>query len=128
MNISSLSAGDKRVLYAAIGVIIGGVIGIVDRWGSGAIIGLLAGIAAAVVVLLPQLSPSTKLPAPKGLTLLILGIVAAAGFVLAGLQYLDDVLSFGRIYSILFDLGIVAAVLLLWFGWTAYRSEQGSAA
>ena len=96
MNISSLSAGDKRVLYAAIGVIIGGVIGIVDRWGSGAIIGLLAGIAAAVVVLLPQLSPSTKLPAPKGLTLLI--------------------------------LGIVAAVLLLWFGWTAYRSEQGSAA
>jgi hypothetical protein len=128
MNFSSLSAADKRVLIAAVGVIIGGVIGVIDRWGSGGIIGLLAGIAAAVVVLLPQLSPGAKLPMAKGITLLGLGIVATAGFALAALQYLDYALAFTRIYSILFDLGLVAAVVLLWFGWTAYKAERGATA
>jgi hypothetical protein len=127
MNISKLSAADKRILYAAIGVVIGGVIGIIDRWGIGGTIGLLGGLGAAAVVLLPQLAPTVKLPAAKGLLLLICGIAAAGGFGLAVLQYLEFALRFTRIYSILFDLGLVAAIVLLWFTWLGYKAEQGGA-
>lgn len=128
MDMSKLSASDKRILYASIGVIIGGVVGIIDRWGFGGTIGLLAGLAAAVVVLLPQLAPTIKLPAAKSLILLVCGAAAAIGFGLAILQYLGFALEVTRIYSILFDLGFVAALLLLWFTWTAYKADQGTMA
>jgi hypothetical protein len=128
MDMSKLSASDKRILYASIGVIIGGVVGIIDVWGFGSNIGLLAGIAAAVVVLLPQLAPTAKLPAAKGLVLLVCGAVAAGGFALSILTWLSYALDVTRIYTILFDLGFVAALLLLWFTWTAYKAEQGPTA
>lgn len=88
MDLSKLTASDKRILYASIGVIVGGVVGIVDAWGFGSNIGLLAGIAAAVVVLLPQLAPTAKLPATKSLVLLVCGAVAAGGFALSILTWL----------------------------------------
>jgi hypothetical protein len=127
MDISKLSAADKRILYAAIGVIIGGVVGIIDRWGFGGTLGLLGGLAAAAVVLLPQIAPAVKLPAAKSLVLLVCGAVAAGGFGLAVLQYLGYALDVTRIYTILFDLGLVAAIVLLWLTWTGYKAEQGGA-
>jgi hypothetical protein len=116
MDMSKLDAGDKRILIASVGVIIGGTIG------------LLAGIAAAGVVLQPQLAPSMKLPAPKATTLLVLGAVAAAGFALSALQYLSYALDVTRIYSILFDLGLVSAVVLLYFTWLDYKAAQSASA
>jgi hypothetical protein len=53
MGLSKLNAADKRILYAAIGVVIGGIIGIIDAWGIFATLGLLAGLAAAFVMLQP---------------------------------------------------------------------------
>jgi hypothetical protein len=128
MNMAKLSASDRRILYAAIGVIIGGVVGIIDVWGFGSNIGLLAGVAAAVVVLLPQLAPTVKLPAAKSLILLACGAIAAGGFALSILTWLKYAIDVTRIYTILFDLGFVAALLLLWFTWTAYKADQGMAA
>jgi hypothetical protein len=125
MNFSKLSAADKRLLIAAAGVIVGGVVGIIDAWGIGATVGLLAGLAAAGVLLLPQLSPATKLPAPKATSLLILGAIAAIGFGLSALTYISYVLDVTRIYTILFDIGLVAAIALLWFAWLGYQAEQG---
>ena len=125
MDFSKLSAADKRLLIAAAGVIIGGVVGIIDVWGIGATVGLLAGLAAAAVVLQPQLMPTMKLPAPKATLLLGLGAIAAIGFVLSALQYLRFALDVTRIYSILFDLGLVAALALAWFAWLGYQAEQG---
>jgi hypothetical protein len=128
MDMSKLSAADKRILYAAIGVVIGGVIGIIDVWGFGATIGLLGGIAAAAVVLQPQLAPAMKLPAAKSLVLLACGVVAAGGFALAILTWIKYALDITRIYSILFDLGFVAALLLLYFSWMGYKADPGTKA
>ena len=124
MDFSKLSATDKRLLICAAGVIVGGVVGIIDAWGIGATIGLLAGLAAAAVVLQPQLAPTMQLPAPKATSLLVLGAIAAIGFVLSALTYLSYVTAVTRIYSLLFDVGLVASIALLYFAWLGY---QGSA-
>ena len=128
MDWAKLSAADRRAFIAAAVVVVTGVTSVVDAWGLGAVVGLLAGIAAIVVLVLPQLSPATKLPASKGQSLLVLGAVAAIGFGLAALTYLEYVVKVTRIYSILFDIGLVAALALLYFGWLAYQGEKGTAA
>lgn len=127
MDLSKVGATDKRILYAAIGVVIGGIIGIVDAWGIFAILGLLAGLAAAFVVLQPQLAPAMKLPLPKAQLLLGCGVIAAGGFGLAFLTYLRFAIDITRIFSILFDLGFVAALALLWFTWTNYKATMPAA-
>jgi hypothetical protein len=127
MDLSKLSAADKRVLYAAVGVIIGGIVGIIDVWGFGSNIGLIAGLAAVAVVLQPQLMPTMKLPAPKGTILLACGAIAAGGFALSILTWLSYALDITRIYTILFDLGFVAALLLLYFTWTEYKATMPAA-
>jgi len=128
MDFGKLSAADRRTLIVAAVVVVTGVASIIDDWGGGAVIGLLAGAAAAAVILLPQLAPATRLPAPKGLSLLVTGGLAAIGFVLAAIQWSRYLTDFGSVYSILFDVGLVASIVLLWFGWTAYQAESKSAA
>ena len=123
MDFSKLSSADKRLLICAAGVILGGIVGILDAWGIGATIGLLAGIAAAAVVLQPQLAPTMQLPAPKATLLLVLGAIAAIGFVLSALTYFSYVVEITRIYTILFDLGLVAAIALLYFAWLGYQGQ-----
>lgn len=127
MDISKLSAADKRMFFAAIGVLIGGVVSIIDRWGIGGIVGGLAGLGAIFVLLQPQLQPAMKLPAPKATLMLGLGLVAAGGFVLSALQYISYVFD-PRIYTVLFDLGLVAALVLAYFAWQGYKATQGTAA
>lgn len=124
MDLSKLSAADKRILFAAIGVVIGGIVGIIDVWGFGSNIGLIAGLAAIAVLLQPQLAPAMKLPAPKATLLLACGGIAAGGFALAILTYLSFALDITRIYTILFDLGFAAALALLWFTWTDYKATM----
>jgi hypothetical protein len=127
MDFSKLSSADKRLLICAAGVILGGVVGIVDAWGIGATIGLLAGIAAAAVVLQPQLAPTMQLPAPKATSLLVLVAIAAIGFLLSALTYLSYALAITRIYTILFDIGLVAAIALLYFAWLGYQGQAKGA-
>ena len=126
MDMSKLSAADRRILITAVIVVIGGVVAIMDRWGIGAIIGGLAGLGAALVVLQPQLMPTMRLPAPKATSLLVLGGIAAVGFVLSALQWLSFVFDI-RIMTILFDIGLVAAIALLYFAWTEYQASTGTA-
>jgi len=127
MDFSKLSATDKRILIAALVVVVGGLISIVDRWGIGGIVGGLAGLAAAGVILQPQLAPTMKLPAPRGTVLVVLGAVAALGFIVSALQYIGYVLEVTRIYTILFDIGLVAAIVLAYFCWLEYKGAQGAA-
>lgn len=128
MDLSKLSPADKRILFAAIGVVIGGIVGIIDVWGFGSNIGLIAGLAALAVLLQPQLAPAMKLPAPKATLLLACGAIAAGGFALSILQWLSYALDITRVYTILFDLGFVAALALLWFAWTDYKATMPAAA
>jgi hypothetical protein len=126
MDWSKLSAADRRALIAAAVVVVTGITSVIDEWGAGAVLGLLAGIAAVVVLVLPQVSPATKLPTTKGQSLFVLGAVAAIGFALAAVTYLDYVVAITRPYSILFDIGLVAAIALLYFGYMAYQGERGT--
>ena len=127
-DFSKLGAADKRILIAAIAVLVGGIISIIDRWGVGGIGGGLAGLGAAFVVLQPQLAPTLKLPMPKSTTLVILGGVAAGGFVISALQYIEYVFILTRVYTLLFDLGLVAALALAYFTWLEYKAALGPAA
>jgi hypothetical protein len=126
MDFSKVSASDKRMLIAAVGVVIGGLVSIIDRWGIGGIIGGFAGLGAILVILQPQLSPAMKLPAPKATLLLGLGAVAAGGFILSALQYIGFLFD-PRIYTILFDVGLVAALVLAYFAWLGYKAAAGTA-
>jgi len=126
MDMSKLSAADRRILITAVIVVIGGLVAVMDRWGIGAIIGGLAGLGAVLVILQPQMMPTMRLPAPKATSLLVLGGIAAVGFVLSALQWLSYVIDF-RIMTILFDIGLVAAIALLYFTWQEYQAATGSA-
>lgn len=129
MEISKLSAADKRLLYASIGVIFGGVIGIIDRWGVGSIVGGLAGLGAAGVILQPQMAPTMKLPAPKATLMVVLGGVAAGGFILSTLQYLQWIFdNLADVSTLLFGVGLVAAIVLAYFAWMDYKGMQAPSA
>ena len=60
--------------------------------------------------------------------LLVAGAAATLGFVIAGLTWFSYVIDITRIFSIIFDIGLVAAIVLLWFGWVAYQAEPKAAA
>jgi len=127
MDMSKLSSADKRILYASIGVMVGGVASIIDSWGVGGILGGIAGLGAAFVVLQPQLSPAMKLPAPKATSLLALGAIAGIGFILSALQWFEYFLNIGRVYTLLFDLGLVSALILAYLTWMGYQADKGAA-
>jgi len=131
MNFSSLSASDKRTLILGAIVVVAGILSFMDpsgSWGAVVVVAILGGLLAVYVVVQPQMAPAMKLPATKGMLLLAAGAAAAFGFVLAGLTYLSYVLAVTRPFSLIFDVGLVAAVLLLWFGWVAYQGEPKAAA
>ncbi len=127
MNLSSLSAADRRALITAAVVVIFGVLSISYDWGFGLTLGVLGGIAALAVLLLPQVSPATRLPASKGLSLLVAAAVAAAGFVISAVRWLSYVVDVTEFSNILFDVGLVASIVLLWFAWVAYQAEPKAA-
>jgi hypothetical protein len=126
MNWSMLGAADRRNLVLGAIVVVAGVLSVIDRWGAVVYLGIIGGLLAAFVAVQPQVAPTVRLPATKAMLLLVAGALAAAGFVLAGLTYLGAMFSI-RLFSIFFDIGLVASLVLLWFGWQAYQAEQGAA-
>jgi len=128
MNFSMLGAGDRNIVILGAIVVVTGVLSFLDpsgSWGAVVVLGIIGGLLAAFVSLQAQIAPSVKLPTTRGMALLIAGLLAAGGFVLAGLTYLSYVFSI-RIFSIIFDIGLIASLVLLWLGWQAYQKEQGS--
>jgi len=128
MNLSTLSAADRNIVILGAIVVVTGILSFLDpsgSWGAVVVLGILGGLLAGFVSLQAQVAPTVKLPAARGMVLLIAGLLAAGGFVLAGLTYLSYVFSI-RIFSIIFDIGLLASLVLLWFGWQAYQREQGS--
>jgi hypothetical protein len=131
MNLSSLSASDKRTLVLGAIVAVAGILSFMDpsgSWGVIVVIGILGGLLAVYVAIQPQMAPSMKLPATKGMLLLVAGAAAALGFVVAGLTYFGYVLEVTRVFSIIFDIGLVASIVLLWFAWLAYQAEPKAVA
>jgi hypothetical protein len=130
MNFSSLSASDRRLVITAAIAALMALLSFFDPtgdWGTTVGISLIAALAAIAVVMWPQLSPNSALPVPRGLSLLVLGAVTAGGFVIAALIYLSYVFSI-NLFSILFDVGLVASLALLYFAWLEYQAAPKAAA
>ena len=127
---SKLNASDKRFAILGAVVAVAGVLSFADpsgSWGSVVALGILAGVGAVLVVLWPQLQPNSALPVPKGTALLVCGVVAAGAFAIAGLTWFSYVIAVTRLFSIIFDIGLVAAIALAYFGWLAYAADNRTA-
>jgi hypothetical protein len=99
-NFSSLSASDKRTLVLGAIVAVAGVLSFMDpsgSWGVVVVIGILGGLLAVYVAAQPQMAPSMKMPATKGMLLLAAGGAAALGFVIAGLTWFSYVIDITRV-------------------------------
>ena len=131
MNYRSLSAGDQRILITGVVIAVTALISFVDpagSWGGIMIVSLLAGLGAAFVAVQPQVSPSMKLPATKGQALLVLGAAATAASAIAVLSFIGYVFdNLTDVYEIIFLVGLVASIYLLWVGRSAYKAEGGAA-
>jgi hypothetical protein len=130
MNFSSLSASDRRLVITAAIAALMALLSFFDPtgdWGTTVGISLIAALAVIAVVLWPQLSPNSALPVPRGLALLVLAAVTAGGFVIAALVYLSYVFSI-NLFSILFDIGVLASLALLYFAWLEYQATPKAVA
>jgi hypothetical protein len=124
---SKLNASDKRFAILGAIVAVAGVLSFADpsgSWGSVVGLGILAGVGAVLVVLWPQLQPNSPQPVPKGPPRLICGVVAAGAFAIAGLTWFSYVIAVTRVFSIIFDIGLIAAIALAYFGWMAYADKR----
>jgi hypothetical protein len=123
MDFSKLSANEKLATYSAVALVIAGII---SNWGGLLWLSILAGLAALVVIFLPQFSPTTSLPGSKGSLLVAIGGIAAAGAVIEILRYLSYFFNtLGDYQTLLFLVALVAALVLAWAGWQLFQAEGG---
>jgi hypothetical protein len=126
---SQLSKNDRLALVAAILVEITSLLALGDAWGMVMVIPFLASVGAIAVILLPWLAPSRRLPAPKGISLLALGIAAVVGTGISAAQnarFITEEIADPE--TLIFLGGLVVAVVLAYAGWMAFRGEQPAVA
>lgn len=126
MDLSKLSQNERLAFYGAAAVVVGALVGY-GASGLG-IIALLAAIAMLAIVLLPQLSPSARLPGSKGSLMLIAGAAAAVVLVLGLvnlLPVLGALLRFSAIATVFYLIAVVGGVVMAWAGWQEFQHEGG---
>jgi hypothetical protein len=126
MNFSKLSYFEKVAAVAAAVVVITALISLANDWGPLMAISLLAGLAALVVIFLPQMAPATALPGSKGSLLTAAGAVATVVTAVVAFSWIGWIGEhLGTFDTLQFLLGLVAAVVLAWAGWQVLRAEGG---
>lgn len=127
--LSNLSSNDKLALVTAILVEMTALLALGDSWGMLMIVPLAASLGVIAIVLQPMLSPGMKLPAPKGISLLALGVAAVVGTAITTVQYVDFIADeIADPETLIFLFGLVVAVGMAYAGFVAFRAESGSAA
>jgi hypothetical protein len=123
MDFSKLNQNEKLAVYGSAALIVGGVVGY--SYGLTAL-GILAAIAMLVVVFLPQLSSTTKLPGSRGSLMVAVGAVAGAAMALALLSALAGALLINtNLRDIAFLIAVVGGLVMAWAGWQEFQSEGG---
>jgi hypothetical protein len=123
MDFSKLNQNEKLAVYGSAALIVGGVVGY--SYGLTAL-GILAAIAMLVVVFLPQLSSTTKLPGSRGSLMVAIGGLAGAAMALALLSALAGALLVNTNFrDIAFLVAVVGGLLMAWAGWQEFQSEGG---
>lgn len=124
MDLSKLSSSERMAVFASAVVVITGILSFEGEWGPLVLVAALAGAVVLGGVLIPVLSPSTYLPAPKGLVMLGGGIVAAVAFVVTAIDWLDWLGDYLATFdTIQFLVGLVASIVMAWAGWRAYQES-----
>lgn len=121
MDFSKLDQNERLAIFGAIAVFVAGLI---SSWGGLLLLAILAAIGMAIVVFLPQLSPSTSLPGSKGSLMAALGFVAAGAALITLLQWMT-VLSFFGMNAIMFVVALIGALVMAWAGWQELQAEGG---
>jgi hypothetical protein len=123
VDLSRLDANERMAAMAAGVVLVLGIVSIVNDWGALMIVPILGALAVLAVLFLPQVN----LPAPRGLTLLLAGAVAALFWIIAAVSWLDWIVGHLATFDTLqFLVGLVAAIVLAWAGWQAYQASPGT--
>ena len=121
MDLSKLDQNERLAVFGAIAVFLAGLI---SSWGGLLLLAIVAAIGMAVVVFLPQLSPSTSLPGSKGSLMAVLGFAAAGSTLITLLQWMGFLGAFG-FNSIMFIVALVGSLVMAWAGWQELQAEGG---
>lgn len=127
MDLSKLSASEKLAVYGAVATVIGGVVAASSypgHWGV-AWLGAILGLAMLVIVFLPQMSPTTKLPGKKGSLMVVVGAVAALLMAYLLLTTFRFTFTDFDVSSLLFLIAVAGAIVMGWAGWQAFQAEGG---
>lgn len=122
MDLSKLDQNERLAVFGALAVFLAGLI---SSWGGLLLLAIVAAIGMAVVVFLPQLSPSTSLPGSKGSLMAALGFGAAASTLITLLQWIGFLGAFG-FNSIMFIVALVGSLVMAWAGWQELQAEGGT--
>ncbi len=123
MDLSKLDESEKLALYAAIVAFLAGLL---SNWGGLLFLSILAALGVAIVLFLPQMSPSTSLPGSRGSLLAGLGLVAFGGAAIELLRYIGYAMeTLGSFGTLLFLVALVGSGVMAWAGWQALQREGG---
>lgn len=86
---------------------------------------VLLGVGMLIIIFLPQMSPTTKLPGKKGSLMLAVGGVAAVLMAFVLLTTFSFTFTFFDLASLMFLVGAAGALLMGWSGWQAFQAEGG---
>jgi len=127
MNFSNLSASERMAAGGAGATLVGAAVAASTYPGHWSItwFGAILAIAMLVVILLPQLSPSTKLPGRKGSLMIAIGGVAAVLMTYVFLTTFGFTFLGFDIPSFLFLVAVAGALVMGWAGWRAFQAEGG---
>ncbi len=122
----NLTATERQIAGAAAVVVILSLYSLFAAWGGLMVVPLLTGLAALVILYLPQIAPNTKAPGSKGSLLMVSGVLAAVFWLIAALTWINYI--FGNFVSfdvLLFLVGFAASLYLGWLCWQAFQAEGG---
>ena len=124
MDLSKLTANERMAVFAGAVVVVSGIISLINNWGTLMLVALLAGAVVVGGLLIPQLSPGTNLPAPRGIVMLGGGVVAAVSYVVTAIDWIGWIgENFASFDAIQFLIGLIASLVLAWTGWRAYQES-----
>ena len=127
MNLSKLSASEKLAVYGAVATVIGGAVAASSypgHWGI-AWLGAILGVAMLVIIFLPQMSPTTKLPGKKGSLMVAVGGAAALLMAFVLLTTFRFTFEGFDVSSLLFLIAVAGALVMGWAGWQAFQADGG---
>jgi len=122
---STLSANDRLAAIAAVAAILGGFVAAnaYIRY-SASWLAVLAGLGMLAIVFLPQLSPSTRLPASAGRLMLLVGGIAGVVMLLLLVTSIGFVTTEFNFNDVLFLVAVGGSLVMGWAGWAAYSAER----